>query len=87
MTIPKPPTPQGVSALLKRAGFERADRPVRGGMCSGFRVSTVYAREGAVRVKHLFWSMRATPEQHAAKLAPYAKAIAEAGRPRMRRAC
>jgi len=62
MTIPKPPTPQGVSALLKRAGF-----------------STVYAREGAVRVKHLFWSMRATPEQHAAKLAPYAKAIAEAG--------
>jgi hypothetical protein len=24
MTIPKPPTPQGISALLKRAGFEKA---------------------------------------------------------------
>ena len=25
MTTPKPPTPQGISALLKRAGFERSE--------------------------------------------------------------
>jgi hypothetical protein len=38
-----------------------------------------FNREGAVRVRHHFWSMGATAEQHKAKLAEYSKVITEAG--------
>lgn len=78
MTTPKPPTPQGISALLAKAGHTRAVRKMRGG-CSGFVVSADYSHWGAVRVRHHFWSMGARPEQAKAKLAAYAKTITDAG--------
>lgn len=53
----KSPTPQGISALLRKAGFKRSEQ-LRGygGSGSGFRVST--GRDaGTVQVRHHFWSM------------------------------
>jgi len=55
MTTPKPPTPQGISALLKRAGFERAVETRKGRNVSentaGFHVK---ARMDTVTVN--YWS-------------------------------
>lgn len=75
---PKPPTPQGVSALLKRAGFARAVIQMRGG-CSGFRVTKDHGREGRVRVRHHTWTMASDDARHQRELARYAKTITEAG--------
>ena len=77
----KTPTPQGISHLLKLAGFDRAVRATQSGARharSGFMVSKDLRRDGAVMVRHSFL-LRSTPEQHAAKLAAYAKTITEAG--------
>lgn len=71
----KTPTPQSISALLKRAGFTRASQ--RG--TSGFAAGKVYQGDGIVRVRHYFWSMGASDTQHRAHLERYAKAITEAG--------
>lgn len=79
MTPSKPPTPQGISALLKRAGFPRSESRGRSGRCSGFVVSKDFTRGNAVRVRHHFWSMGATPEQHQQKLAEYTQTLAAAG--------
>ncbi len=78
---PKPPTPQGISALLKRAGYDRSvSRSFRsGGSTSGFRVGKDHRRDNAVEVTHHFWSMGAKSEQYAVKLAEYAKVITDAG--------
>jgi hypothetical protein len=71
------PTPQGISALLKRAGFQRAalEARGRGGHCSGFRVTKNYS--GGVRVRHAFLTGgRQDPKPH---LARYAAVIESAG--------
>lgn len=75
----KPPTPQGISALLRKAGFTRSARTGRSGTCSGFRAGKVYTREGAVRVSHHFWSMGTPAERHREELTRYAEVITAAG--------
>lgn len=75
----KPPTPQGISALLRKAGFERSVSRGRSGSSSGFRVHKDYTRDGAVRVTHHFWSMGTPIERHQQELARYAQAITAAG--------
>jgi hypothetical protein len=78
MTETKNPTPQGISALLRKAGFNRSERQGRaGGSSSGFRVGTDWTRTGAVRVRHVFWSMGGGDA--APWLAKYARTITEAG--------
>jgi hypothetical protein len=71
------PTPQSISALLKRAGFTRADSRSD----SGFAAGKIYLGEdkGAVRVRHYFSSMGTPDAQHRAQLERYAEAITEAG--------
>ena len=89
----KTPTPQGISALLRRAGFKRSVREGRSGASSGYRVGKIYGRvvliqqdgaiiqEGrAVEVRHVFWSMGGTPaERYRQELERYAPAIEAAG--------
>lgn len=74
MTAPKTPTPQGISALLRKAGFARAEVKMRGGR-SGFRVHKDYSSEGTVCVTHHFWSMGVSAERKQQELARYAEAI------------
>lgn len=72
----KPPTPQGISRLLKNAGCKRSERQI-GGFSTGYVVGTDYRRADAVQVRHRFWSMGggdATPH-----LAFYAEIITAAG--------
>ena len=79
MTSPKPPTPQGISRLLKSAGFTKGVIKMRGG-CSGFAVEADHFRPGAVRVRHKFWAMGyRTPEQYREWQDRYAKTITGAG--------
>jgi hypothetical protein len=75
----KTPTPQGISALLRKAGFTRSERTGRGGYCSGYRVGKLYTRDGAVRVSHHFWSMGEPVTRHREELARYAEVITAAG--------
>lgn len=83
--MPKQPTPQGISRLLKDAGFTRAVQTSRATLnhsfTSGFRVTKDRNDEKAVRVRHTFASRAASLSSglHKAKLAAYAKTIAEAG--------
>lgn len=80
MTSPKTPTPQGISALLRKAGFERSvSRPRNQGSSSGFIVGKCYDDEGAVQVRHHFWSMGTPLDRYEEKLAAYAEAITAAG--------
>ncbi|HLK77209.1 MAG TPA: hypothetical protein VKU77_26605 [Streptosporangiaceae bacterium] len=74
------PTPQGISALLRRAGFTRSVERTRDG-CSGFVVTRHPASEHAVHVRHSFFLMNADRDgnRRKAKLAAYAKTITEAG--------
>lgn len=50
---PKTPSASGISRLLAAAGFRRSEREI-GGYGSGFVAERT---EGAVRVRHRFWSM------------------------------
>lgn len=72
------PSPQGISALLKRAGFTQAVVKLRGGT-SGFRVSAGTAPGGpaAVRVRH--YTIFGTRTHEGRMLAKYAAAITNAG--------
>lgn len=80
MSTPKTPTPQGISALLRKAGFARSDSRPRGqGSSSGFTVGKVYGSEGAVQVRHHFWSMGTPLDRYEEKLTAYAEAITAAG--------
>jgi hypothetical protein len=72
----KPPTPQAVSALLKRAGFKRSERQI-GGFGDGFVAEKDWTAKGAVRVGHRFWSLRGG--DRGPWLAKYAEAITAAG--------
>lgn len=74
---PRPPTPQAISALLKRAGFERA-QVQRFTLTSGFRVTKSRAHPDAVRVEYL-----TGPREHESfrpgRLAAYAETITDDG--------
>lgn len=74
----KPPTPQSISALLNRAGFDRAEVKMRSGR-SGFIVTKGYDSDGTVRVRWNSWSMGAPRERHHLELTKYAEAITAAG--------
>jgi hypothetical protein len=78
---PKALTPQGVSALLKKAGFTRSESAERGSACSGFVVRKDWTRDSAVRVRHQFLLMSTDRNgtRRAEELARYAKAITDAG--------
>jgi hypothetical protein len=71
---PKTPTPQGISALLRKAGHSRAVIKIRGGR-AGFDVHTDLST-GNVKVEHYALTMGGYSE---VKLAEYAKTITEAG--------
>jgi hypothetical protein len=74
--IGKTPTPQGISALLRRAGFTRAISKLRGGV-SGYSVSKVGFY--AVEIRYSSVTMSTSNEYRYACLDRYAKAITEAG--------
>jgi hypothetical protein len=71
------PTPQGISALLRKAGFDRAvfDRFT---LTSGFRVTKDHRRDGTVRVDYRV-AIRMPENAVRDLLAAYAKTITEAG--------
>ena len=75
----KPPTPQGISRLLRAAKLARSEPTGRGGYSTGFIASRSYSREGAVEVTHRFWSMGNTTAQHMEKLGVYVAVLEEAG--------
>jgi hypothetical protein len=79
MTV-KTPTPQAVSALLKRSGFKRSGLRSDGiNDTGGYAVGKVYQGEGIVRVRHYFLSMGAGMDRHRAQLERYAEVITAAG--------
>jgi len=73
------PTPQGISALLRKAGFQRSERTGRMGYSSGFAVSKSYGTEGSVRVRYTTWSMGGGQEIRLRQLAKYVPVIEAAG--------
>lgn len=75
----RPVSAAAISTLLKKAGLNRSDPADRSGRTTGFAVSKNHVSEGTVRVRHVFWSMGSTAEQHAPYLNKYAKAIEDAG--------
>ena len=78
MTDIKTPTPQAISALLKRAGFERAVIKRRGGH-SGFKGQEGVHGESVV-VSHRFWAMGSThAERYREWLDRYSSPIVAAG--------
>ncbi len=81
MTTTRNPTPQGISALLKRAGFTRSEPMERSGRNSGFLVNRDHGHGGTVRVRHYFRMMGADQDGsiRKEKLAAYTKTITEAG--------
>jgi hypothetical protein len=72
------PTPQGISALLRKAGFTRAVIGIRGGN-SGFKVTKCRARENAVEVRQYFQLSVSSLEPYRDKLRRYAEVIEAAG--------
>jgi hypothetical protein len=77
VTAMKPPSPQGISAALRKAGFERSKSEGRNGWSSGFEVSKNH-ETGAVHVRHYFST--ATPSgRRKSVLDRYAKTLTKAG--------
>jgi hypothetical protein len=77
----KPPTPQGISALLRKAGFQRYVNSVSE-YRDGYRVSAGRTRfERGVVVEHVAFctSIHMRDTCHAEMLAKYAEGIAAAG--------
>jgi hypothetical protein len=74
---PKTPTPQGISALLRKAGNTRAISKLRGGV-SGYSVSK-YGAGPEVEVRYSSVTMGTSMQYRCAKLTEYAKAIDCAG--------
>jgi hypothetical protein len=79
--IRKPPTPQGISALLRKAGFGRSEYSHPYGFAGGYRVQKDRSNDKAVRVSYLFGVVmpRDSAGRVVDKLAEYAAAITEAG--------
>lgn len=85
-TTPKPPTPQGISALLRKAGFKRSESSttqIKGwrNYSEGFKVARSHGIEPGVRVEHKTGFRRGpeTEKRRTAMLTQYAEAIAKAG--------
>lgn len=76
---PHPPTPQGISALLKRAGFTKSVRTPRMGSSSGYQVAKDYGNLNGVAVRHITWSMNPPENIVSEWLSKYADAISAAG--------
>ena len=74
----KPPTASGISRLLSAAGFKRSERQI-GGFGNGFVAEKIYDRDGAVRIRHRFWSLGANRDDALPHLAAYSVAIEAAG--------
>ncbi len=77
---PKPPTPQAISALLRKAGHVRAEKLANSGNTRGFKVSRSRMDDGVVLVN--FWEhsdLRTDPAVHRQMLARYAEDLAKAG--------
>jgi hypothetical protein len=72
---PKPPTPQGVSALLERAGFERGVSRPEDQAADGYAVIPNRPGDGIVLVN--WWG--ADEGEHAGMLHRYAETIEGAG--------
>jgi hypothetical protein len=72
----KTPTPQGISALLRKAGHARAVVKLHGGR-AGFDVHTDIST-GAVKVEHFTNTMGGSGYSEV-KLTAYAKTITDAG--------
>ncbi len=84
MTTPKPPTPPGISRLLRSAGFERS--VFSGGGRVGHRNFTegyvVRGRDEGIVVMHVFGSSAThDTERRRQRLSQYAAAIEAAGWP------
>jgi hypothetical protein len=77
MSTTKSPTPQGISALLRKAGHVRAVSKLRGGV-SGYSVSR-YGAGPEVEVRYSSVSMGTSMHYRRVKLTEYAKAIDAAG--------
>lgn len=75
----RPPTPQGISRLLRAANFIRSESTGRHSVRSGFVVSRSHSQDNAVKVTHRFLSMGNTAAQHTEKLSVYAAVLEEAG--------
>lgn len=82
----KPPTPQGISALLARAGYARSERKasmIKGlrEHTDGFLVVKSDTIEGAVEVEHITSSInRHMPEERREKmLTAYTETLTAAG--------
>lgn len=77
-TTVKQPTPQGISALLKRAGHTRAQATGRAWGAAGYQSRQDWTGPG-VRVTYHHPSGRVGPEHVSAMLAKYKTAIRDAG--------
>ena len=73
----KQPTPQGISALLRKARHARY-RSARNAVYGGYRV-TAGTRTGSVKVGHLAGMADRSPAAHAAALDAYTRTITGAG--------
>lgn len=76
----KPPTPQGISRLLAKAGFTRGRNPWRGNPAEGFLV-TASNRSGRTRVRYSDGRLRG-PQAFAdrdAALTDYSLALTSGG--------
>ena len=73
----KTPTPQGISALLRKAGFTRAEYRKSWVARSGYQARKATRGDG-VSVEHVFLLRQSADARHAA-LAKYAEAIAADG--------
>jgi hypothetical protein len=75
-----PPTPQAIAAILRKAGFERAEDLPGGGNTRGYRVIRNRNDDGVVLVN--WWEHSSYADDHALqahKLKRYAEAITAAG--------
>jgi hypothetical protein len=73
----KAPTPQGISALLRKAGFDRAEYKKNWIAKAGYRATKAVRGEG-VEVRHDFL-LRQSSDARRAMLARYAEAITAGG--------
>lgn len=73
------PTPQGISALLRKAGFSRSQRAGHSWYSPGYQVRKSAADSTAVYVEHAGGSGGMSREQRMAWAVKYAEVIRAAG--------
>ena len=75
----KAPTPQGISALLRKAGFTRSQESGQYWRHPGYIVRKDWAADGTVRVQYFNSSGASSKAQVDARLRKYTEAITAAG--------